>query len=617
MTILFPESQKRPKKTIGRRARTRAHVATKRRPHKSSEKILVATVSVDAASTTESPIRYRAHSFFFIILGVIVSFLIFSGVSIALASITFDNASIIGNATSTIDIGSSALQLQTLNNGPIMTGKGQFTLGGNLVTAGNVAASTMLVGLATSDPTILFNATADATSSGTPMSAAHFLTYVDNSGVFGNTGAYSSVIIRQPGGIGYGISSISQDATDGSGYVHNVGSNFQVWNSRAPDTHGSDVFGTAVGLSLGGTYGNPWPGAGVRVEAGGGPTNSGQIATAYDMTDGITPRILYARPSCTGQSGQMTCNSADIEFNGYDAGVYSPTAKIYTDFLGNLRFVSRAGVMVDAVDGDNASSSSNIPSAQLELNAAAWNGSASYGLTWNMFHNVNGPGTVTADHLEIIPPTNLPSGVIPLVAIDPYATATSSVNYGSPSFALSGSIWNGSAATNDSWSEGVVEGSGSNPASGLQFTHTGSTGPLFVNFPANTALQINSQQFIDGALNISGASLRDYAMTTAGVVTNSSSGVLGTTTAIPTVYNASGSLVSGVKIVQDSVQLSSGYATVTWTGNSVFTAIPRCFLSDGTNGTSTPGMAAGTLTTKGFTAQGNANDWVNYLCIGN
>lgn len=89
-----------------------------------------------------------------------------AGVSIALASITFDNTSIVGDssfnaitgvASTTIDLGANkTLSLQTTANGPITSGTGLFTIGGILnvtnidrsgvISIGTSTATTMTVG---------------------------------------------------------------------------------------------------------------------------------------------------------------------------------------------------------------------------------------------------------------------------------------------------------------------------------------------------------------------------------------------------------------------------------------------------------------------------------------
>jgi len=65
------------------------------------------------------------------------------------------------------------------------------------------------------------------------------------------------------------------------------------------------------------------------------------------------------------------------------------------------------------------------------------------------------------------------SGVLYLT---PQGTATSGANFNSYSLNLQASYWNGSAATPDYWSLTNTVGSGTNPASQLQFNHSGSSG---------------------------------------------------------------------------------------------------------------------------------------------
>ena len=123
-----------------------------------------------------------------------------AGVSIALASITFDNTSIVGDssfnaitgvASTTIDLGANkTLSLQTTANGPITSGTGLFTIGGILnvtnidrsgvISIGTSTATSINIGRSTQTVTFPGSIIVTGTSTVTGVSD---ITNIDRSGV--------------------------------------------------------------------------------------------------------------------------------------------------------------------------------------------------------------------------------------------------------------------------------------------------------------------------------------------------------------------------------------------------------------------------------------------------
>ena len=62
-------------------------------------------------------------------------------------------------------------------------------------------------------------------------------------------------------------------------------------------------------------------------------------------------------------------------------------------------------------------------------------------------------------------------------------TATASLNYSGPKFITQGTYWNGSASATDYWAMENVIGSGANPTSTLNFTHSGTSGQANISLP--------------------------------------------------------------------------------------------------------------------------------------
>lgn len=62
--------------------------------------------------------------------------------------------------------------------------------------------------------------------------------------------------------------------------------------------------------------------------------------------------------------------------------------------------------------------------------------------------------------------------------------ATSGANQAAPTHQFFGNMWNGSASISDTWTETPTMGTGANAASYINWVHSGSSGPAYVQFPA-------------------------------------------------------------------------------------------------------------------------------------
>jgi hypothetical protein len=354
--------------------------------------------------------------------------------------------------------------------------------------------------------------------------AGAFGVTVNTPSVFGFTGSYSSCVINVGNGICYGASTYAQDGTDGSAYTHTVALNPQVYQPNTPTCYSGkcmDVYGVAAGFTLGDGL---WPGSGFRVEgpnAGSGTgLGYGQVAVAYDMIDGISPVALYARPGCRN----VTCNSASVTFQGRNSGVSGTPSEIYSDFLSNLRFQAPAAIVMTT--GASATSSQNNASPIQDYEGSGWTGSASTTFEWGIQHTVSSPGIITQSHLEIMPPANLPSGVLPQVTIDPYLPASNTTNFDSPLLCNTASFWNGTAAAPDAWCTQVKLGTGTNPTTTYVIAHENGQGTS-----GSTSIELVSDAKFDSGVMPTGAGYKHVRLTGANVNCTAGAGGLCVNTA--------------------------------------------------------------------------------------
>lgn len=140
--------------------------------------------------------------------------------------------------------------------------------------------------------------------------------------------------------------------------------------------------------------------------------------------------------------------------------------------------------------------------------------------------------------------------------------ATSSLNHTSPVTQYAGNYWNGSAGSQDVWTVVNVLGTGTNPTSTFTLSHSGTSGAAAVSVPA---------------LNVT-------TLTTAGCVTNTSAGVLGTA---PCSYKGTatigGSLVSVGCANQTTVTITGATTAMSCVMSGATTQpsniSPQCFVS--------------------------------------
>ena len=184
--------------------------------------------------------------------------------------------------------------------------------------------------------------------------------------------SYCNVTVAGSRCYGGAFTSSDNTASPASGN-HLVGMQTQIAEPNAFPASGTDMYGHVSGFNLAAGL---WPGAAFRVETQG--SNLGQIATAYDMTPGITPNILWARPACT----TGTCNSAVINFQGYSTGTtLSSTVQVYGGSDGNYHVLSPSGKLI-ADPLQAATSTANFSSATNCLNGSTWTGSAATNDAW-------------------------------------------------------------------------------------------------------------------------------------------------------------------------------------------------------------------------------------------
>lgn len=157
------------------------------------------------------------------------------------------------------------------------------------------------------------------------------------------------------------------------------------------------------------------------------------------------------------------------KLNWYAAGTTTPQ-NTYTDSTGNT-------------------AASNPVVCDSAGRAQVWLTNASYKL---VIQTSAGVTLQTIDGINIsIPPVSM-AGVNSTddVNIQQPTPATSGANQSSKNLNIQGSFWNGSAAATDQWQVNETLGTGTNPTSTLNVTHSGSTGNTSISLPAATPIVV-------------------------------------------------------------------------------------------------------------------------------
>jgi hypothetical protein len=116
----------------------------------------------------------------------------------------------------------------------------------------------------------------------------------------------------------------------------------------------------------------------------------------------------------------------------------------------------------------SAITAGTLADARLSSNIPLLNASNTFTGTSNIFGSASGSVLLGA------------SGI----GIGTGQTATSSTNFNSPSLQFTGNFWTGTVSSQDLWQTQDLLGSGTNPTSTLNFTHSGSPGAATVSMPA-------------------------------------------------------------------------------------------------------------------------------------
>lgn len=158
-----------------------------------------------------------------------------------------------------------------------------------------------------------------------------------------------------------------------------------------------------------------------------------------------------------------------------------------------------------------ANSGANFNSTNLIFEASYWNGSAAILDTFTCSNNIatgatpaatlvclhNGAQTVASALFENIG-----------IGWDSITAATSGTNVVAPPQFWLGNYWNGTASVQDVWRMTPTLATGSNPVSSLVYTHTGSSGLAYIQFPAIRVAPARKGTFVctaGGTITISNA----------------------------------------------------------------------------------------------------------------
>ncbi|HET9285419.1 MAG TPA: hypothetical protein VFR24_26000 [Candidatus Angelobacter sp.] len=212
-----------------------------------------------------------------------------------------------------------------------------------------------------------------------------------------------------------------------------------------------------------------------------------------------TPAGIYYRVTIKdGNSGQEVLRYTQVTFTGatFNFDSYAPLN------LGQFAAPAGAAVSGNFTVNGNLSVTGSFSGANfgllnvsgLGINGAAANANAVNGPSgWTIQAGGTPEMTVNSSGVTINNPSFSGNLTLP-----PTGTATSGGNFGSAGEIWSGSYWNGTAAATDSWTAQNVMGSGTNPASTLLLSHSGSSGGATIDFSG-------AGTFKSGAINAGGS----------------------------------------------------------------------------------------------------------------
>lgn len=205
-------------------------------------------------------------------------------------------------------------------------------------------------------------------------------------------------------------------------------------------------------------------------------------ATSISIVLTAAPNGIIARGG-PGGSGATSVSNADGTLT------ISPTTGVVVASL-NLGHKNVWANSVEMGALGTAISGTNFNSNFFRYDASIWNGTAAI-LDQTQCENVAGAGTnpsiifvCSADISAGSTGTHTAEWWNFNFLLQNTIAATSGANQPAPSLGFLGSVWNGAASTNDQWTVTPTLGTGTNPASTLVWSHTGSSGIANVQFPA-------------------------------------------------------------------------------------------------------------------------------------
>jgi len=274
-----------------------------------------------------------------------------------------------------------------------------------------------------------------------------------------------------------------------------------VWDSAQVDTPGHIGFyvngeGTTIKsplISANGTYPD-----GIGVLLGASATDVSVLGSFYCYPNNVNSGWVKI---ATTTGGPITNGvAANSDFNLFGSGTCDSVTSPTSDLV---------GATLQVLPTNTATSSTNYPSNNVALGDSWWNGSGAQGGYWTVNSSHQGAAT-GAENLNISSPVVAGFTGGASVNLTNSTAATSIQNINGPGIAHTGSYWNGTASTADTWTLGPTLGTGTTPTSTFALSHTGSSGTASVSIPYPTTM----------------SALTDSGLTSAAVVGTNSSGQL-------------------------------------------------------------------------------------------